>query len=144
MYSISRVRSIQSSLSLVSIRCRSRHFATVSPDQEKANQNCLALVQQHDYDNFLIGSTLPTRFRAPFFAVRAFHIELALIKDQSRKNLLSGRMRFQFWRDIINQIFSGEDAASIATQTPVARALHLYSKEFNLPQRYFERALDAR
>lgn len=120
-----------------------RHrLATLSSDQQNAVDNCLALVKQHDFDNYLAGLLLSKNDRGPFFAVRAFHIEMALIKDQSRGNLMSGKMRFQFWRDNIDQIFSNKSMP--ASQTPVITALHTYVDRFSQSQRFFIRALDAR
>lgn len=109
-------------------------------------ENCLQIVKLHDFDSYLSGILLPKKYRGPYFAVRAFHVELAMIKDQSRKNLISGRMRFQFWRDNLEQIFSSAESndMQLQAQAPVPRALRHYAKEFELPQRYFERALDAR
>ena len=119
-----------------------QRLATLSADQQNALDNCIALVKQHDFDNYLAGLLLSKNDRGPFFAVRAFHIEMALIKDQSRGNLMSGKMRFQFWRDNIDQIFSNKSMT--ASQTPVITALHSYVDRFSQSQRFFIRALDAR
>lgn len=119
-----------------------QRLATLSLDQQKAVDNCVALVKQHDFDNYLAGLLLSKNDRGPFFAVRAFHIELALVKDQSRGNLMSGKMRFQFWRDNIDQIFSNQSIS--ASQTPVIKALHSFVDRFSQSQRFFVRALNAR
>ena len=142
----SRVRCTASSLTSVSRRINCKHLATVSSDQDRAVDNCTSLIKLHDFDSYLSGILLPKKFRGPYFAVRAFHVELALIKDQCRKNVLSGRMRFQYWRETIDQVFSVTEltAQQSAAQPPIARALRSYVNEFNLPQRYFERAIDAR
>jgi len=106
----------------------------------------MATVKQHDFDNYLAGLLLPKMYRGCFFTVRAFHVELALIKEQSRKNVMTGRVRFQFWRDIIEKAFNKDKQMALAeaANTPVAKALTFYATEFNLSPRYFERALDAR
>ena len=132
----------QGTLVTVSSALARRSFGTTRSDYNSAVENCTALVKQHDFDNYLAGLLLPKIHRAPYFAVRAFHVELALIKDQSRGNALSGRMRFQFWRDSIDQVFAGK--SSISTQTPVARALHYHVDKFSQSHRFFIRALDAR
>jgi phytoene/squalene synthetase len=119
-----------------------RCLATTSLDQERAVENCVSLVKQHDFDSYLAGRLLPQKYRGPYFAVRAFHVELAQVKDQSRGNVMSGRMRFQFWRDSIEQVFS--ESLSSSPQTPVARALHCYKQDFSQSQRFFVRAIDAR
>lgn len=119
-----------------------RRFATTSSDQERAVENCVSLVKQHDVDSYLAGRLLPQKYRGPYFAVRAFHVELALVKDQSRGNVMSGRMRLQFWRDSIEQVFS--ESLSSNPQTPVARALYCHRQEFSQSQRFFMKAIDAR
>jgi phytoene/squalene synthetase len=132
----------QRTLATVSSSIVKRNLGTASSEYNTAVDNCTALVKQHDFDNYLAGLLLPKKHRAPYFAVRAFHVELALIKDQSRGNALSGRMRFQFWRDSIDQVFAQK--GSISTQTPVARALHHHVDQFSQSHRFFIRALDAR
>lgn len=132
----------QGTIATVSSAIVKRSFGTTSSDYNSALENCTALVKQHDFDNYLAGLLLPKIHRAPYFAVRAFHVEIALIKDQSRGNALSGRMRFQFWRDSIDQVFAQKDSISI--QTPVAIALHHHVDNFSQSHRFFTRALDAR
>ena len=143
---VHRLRNVSSTISCIAPRSNGRHFGTISSDQEKAILNCTALVKQHDFDSYLSGLLLPKKYQGPYFAVRAYHVELALIKDQCRKNILSGRMRFQFWRDAVDQIYSAKDisAMQLAAQPPVAKALECFVKDFDMPQRYFERALDTR
>jgi NADH dehydrogenase [ubiquinone] 1 alpha subcomplex assembly factor 6 len=133
---------IAQQLRKISVNVPKRRFATTSLDRERAVENCVSLVKQHDIDSYLAGRLLPQKYRGPYFAVRAFHVELALVKDQSRGNVMSGRMRFQFWRDSIEQVFS--EGLSSNPQTPVARALHCYKQEFSQSQRFFIRAIDAR
>lgn len=146
MNRIHRIRNISATTLSIAAEGSGRHFTTVSVDQERAISNCTALVKQHDFDSYLCGVLLPRKYRGPFFAVRAYHVELALIKDQCRKNVLSGRMRFQFWRDAVEHIYSPKDvsAMQLAAQPPVAKALECFVRDFDMPQRYFERALDAR
>ena len=143
---VHKLRNFSSAISCIAAESNGRHFGTISSDQEKAIINCTALVRQHDSDSYLCGLLLPKRYQGPYFAVRAYHVELALIKDQCRKNIMSGRMRFQFWRDAVDQIYSSKDmsAMQLSAQPPVAKALECFVKDFDMPQRYFERALDTR
>jgi hypothetical protein len=78
---------------LTKINYSNRRNFTITPEQKKAVDNCISLVKQHDFDNYLIGILLPVKLRGPFFAVRAYHVELALIKEQSRKNVLTGTLQ---------------------------------------------------
>ena len=112
---------------------------------------CISLVKQHDFDSYLAGLLVPKIYRGSYFAIRAFHVELALIKDQARRNALTGRVRFQFWRDIVADTFSNASlvtnaspSPSSSSKTPVAQALQIYANELRPAARYFQRAVDAR
>ena len=47
--------------------------------------------------------------RGAFYAVRCFHVETASIGDAARGNAGAGRMRVQWWRDVVHGIYSEED-----------------------------------
>ena len=126
-----------------------------SPAALGAMDYCISLVKLHDFDNYLAGLLVPKTYRGSYFAIRAFHVELALIKDQARRNALTGRVRFQFWRDVVDDTFStakpsAADASSFSSssssssKTPVARALRTYATDLRPAARYFQRAVDAR
>lgn len=63
-----------------------------------------------DYEHYLCGLLFPRDVRKHYFAVRAFNIELAIIKDvisssssSSTQNI--GTMRLDFWRQVINSCY---------------------------------------
>lgn len=68
---------------------------------------CMNLVKKYDYDNFLNGLIWPKELRTSYFVLRAFNIEIALIKDQVRGNSLSGKMRYEWWREALDRL--GQD-----------------------------------
>jgi NADH dehydrogenase [ubiquinone] 1 alpha subcomplex assembly factor 6 len=109
----------------------------------KVDEHCRELVKKHDFENYLGGLLVPKQYQSAFFAIRAFNIEIATIKDSTHSNPHSGRIRFQWWRDIIDQIYAGKDIARVEQQ-PVARALIQHIKENNLTKRWFDRSLEAR
>ena len=130
--------------------------ATVDSSAEAINY-CVSLVKLHDFDSYLSGLLLPRSCRSSYFAIRAFHVELALIKDQARRNTLTGRVRFQFWRDVLAETFVPLNQPSQSSftvsdrksniqlqKTPVARALRHFAEDYRPVARYFDRALDAR
>lgn len=44
---------------------------------------CVDLVKKHDLENYLIGTLhIPREFRASYFAIHSFNIEVALIRSQ--------------------------------------------------------------
>ncbi len=104
----------------------------------------MELVKKCDYENYLVGLLFPRNCRQAYFAVRAFNVEIAMIKDQIPRNTFhAGRIRFQFWNDTLDDIYS-KDLKPKSLQHPVAQALSeaVISKE--LTRRWFERSLEAR
>jgi NADH dehydrogenase [ubiquinone] 1 alpha subcomplex assembly factor 6 len=115
---------------------------------------------------------MPASARKQYFALRAFNVELASIKDGSERRKtqssnddtgtsLGQRMRFQWWREALDQLYpdEGEAApslndpsvdgflASMSTsygRNPVVRSLGQAVQESNLTRRFLERLLDAR
>ena len=103
---------------------------------------CVNLVKQHDLEHYLAGLFLPLKYRVPFFAIRAFNAEIAIIRQQIPRNTRhAGRIRFQYWRDVLNEIYSGN---RISHQSPVGSILRAVVAEHNLSARWFERSLEAR
>ena len=119
-----------------------------SESQDAANLYCIDLVKQHDYDNYLAGLLFPKSGRDAFFAIRAFNVELAVIKDQAKNNALAGRIRFQWWRELLDRVYATANPEDILEQQqqqqPVAKALAFSIKNHNLTARWFERSLEAR
>ena len=68
------------------------------------------LVRRSDYDYYLTGLLMPEASRAGFFALRAFNVETGTIVDSVRGNVLPGRIRMQWWRDVIEEIYSSGTA----------------------------------
>ncbi|WFD45075.1 hypothetical protein MPSI1_003752 [Malassezia psittaci] len=82
-------------------------------------------VRTRDYPAFLTHFAYSEAVQRHFFALRAFHIELASIKD-TVSNEFVGRMRMQWWRDAIRGIFQVGNAThnqDRAPQHPVAMGL---------------------
>lgn len=61
-------------------------------------------VQQRDYGAYLTHFAYPRALQGHFFALRAFHLELASIKDDI-SNEFVGRIRMGWWRDAIRGIY---------------------------------------
>lgn len=80
-----------------------------------------------DYEHYLCGLLFPRDIRKHYFAVRAFNIELAIIKDvvsSSSSNI--GPMRLDFWRQVINSCYK-----VVTAFTP--QFLHAYFR-YRIPQ----------
>ncbi|CUA72519.1 NADH dehydrogenase (ubiquinone) complex I, assembly factor 6 [Rhizoctonia solani] len=73
-----------------------------------------------------------------YFALRAFNIELAMIRETVSKPII-GKMKMQFWRDAIKSITDNRPM-----KHPIAIALHEASQGAKLPPYYLKRMIDAR
>lgn len=114
-----------------------------------SNEYCMNLVQKWDHENYMVGLLMPNKSRSAFFAVRAFNIEVAMIKDQIPRNTYhAGRLRIQFWKDVLNGIYFDRDSTAgfNANQAniPILKALEAAIKDNGLTLRWFERALEGR
>lgn len=119
---------------------------------------CMNLVKEYDFDNYLIGLLLPREARRGFYAVRAFNCEISRIKDQVRGNAMTGTIRFQWWLDIIDNIYNlknnnpnnddiREDNFHYphpGTDSPVVHELCYSVYRHNLTQRLFGRCIEAK
>lgn len=122
---------------------QSKFLSTTTIAKEKAYDYCQKLVKNHDFDNYMSGLLVPHIYRKSFFAIHAFNVEIASIKDQAQRNVLTGRLRFQWWREILSEIYAG-DGRKIYNQHPVAELLAMCVNEHDLTLRWFERSLEAR
>ena len=96
--------------------------------QRKDFEYCVNLVQNRDRESYLCGLLMPQKSRRSYFAVRAFNVELASIKegslnrqavpgDDSFEPMVGGasmalQFRAQWWRDAIGQIY-GDDVPTV-------------------------------
>ncbi|XP_063306386.1 NADH dehydrogenase (ubiquinone) complex I, assembly factor 6 [Pelobates fuscus] len=99
---------------------------------------CLDLVRKRDYEGFLCTLLLPPGSQTSAFALRALNVELSQVKDSvSQRNL--GLMRMQFWRDAVQEIYSGN-----APHHPVALELSKAVQKHKLTKRWLTRIVDER
>jgi phytoene/squalene synthetase len=112
---------------------------------------CMDLVKKSDFDNYLCGLIWPKHLRPAYFAVRAYNVEIATIKDQiaENNNMLAGRMRFQWWRDGLEQMElsgDGDAAAEHEHEHPVLAQLRRLRSQAHggLNPRWLSRSLEAR
>ena len=70
----------------------------------EAVKHCQQLARTADWEGFMVSLFVPTSAWRATWAIRAFNVETALIRDHV-KDVTIGRMRIQFWRDAIAQTF---------------------------------------
>ncbi|XP_061227020.1 NADH dehydrogenase (ubiquinone) complex I, assembly factor 6 isoform X2 [Neopsephotus bourkii] len=101
-------------------------------------QYCAELVRKRDYEGFLCSLLLPAESRTSAFALRAFNVELAQIKD-SISQKTTGLMRMQFWRDTVEGIYCDNPP-----HQPIATELWRAVKRHNLTKMWFMKIIDER
>ena len=102
---------------------------------------CLDLVKRRDYDRFLANLLLPDpKTRAAAFAVSAFNVEVASVRDQVTDKTI-GLMRLQFWRDTVESLYHKPETE---LQQPVARELRNAVREFDLSKELLQRIITSR
>jgi len=62
------------------------------------------ICRKHDYENYLISAFYPKEARPAHVAVRAFNLEIAMVRENV-SNPHIGSMRMQFWRETIDGVF---------------------------------------
>jgi phytoene/squalene synthetase len=110
---------------------------------ELSRDHCIQVVKQNDFDSYLAGLLVPRIYRDAYFCIRAFNVEMAMIKDHAQRNNITGRIRFQWWRNTLEEIYFGNGVNAVNDQ-PLINALSFHIKEKNLTLRWFERTLEAR
>ena len=80
-------------------------------------EHCAALVREADRDRYLATLFAPAQHRDALFALYAFNVEIARVRDLAREPM-PGEIRLQWWREVLSGERGGEAAAH-----PVAAAL---------------------
>ncbi|XP_075405585.1 NADH dehydrogenase (ubiquinone) complex I, assembly factor 6 isoform X2 [Tenrec ecaudatus] len=65
---------------------------------------CLELLRRRDYESYLCSLLLPAESRRAAFALRAFNVELAQVKDSVSEKPI-GLMRMQFWKTTVEDLY---------------------------------------
>ncbi|VFV20658.1 upf0551 protein c8orf38 [Lynx pardinus] len=99
---------------------------------------CLELLRKRDYEGYLCSLLLPADSRSSAFALRAFNVELAQVKDSVSEKTI-GLMRMEFWRKTVDDIYSDNPP-----QQPVAIELWKAVKRHNLTKRWLMKIIDER
>jgi phytoene synthase len=104
----------------------------------EALQYCEQLVREADKDRFLATLFAAAPLRGALYALYAFDLEIAQIRDRI-STPLPGEVRLQWWRDVLTATAAGEPGAN-----PVAEALRDTIVRHELPVTVFLGLIDAR
>jgi phytoene/squalene synthetase len=99
---------------------------------------CEALVRKFDYDRYLAALFAPEAVRPDLFALYALNVEIARIAEMVR-NPVAGQIRLQWWRDGVEEIFSGG-----AARNEILKAVTQAIARHELPKALFDTMLDVR
>ncbi len=99
---------------------------------------CAELTESGDLDRYWSALFAPADQRRHLFALYAFNLEVAKIRDVVSEPML-GEIRLQWWRETIDGIYEGQ-----TRQHEVALALAGAIEAHNLPQNGFQSYLDER
>jgi NADH dehydrogenase [ubiquinone] 1 alpha subcomplex assembly factor 6 len=91
-----------------------------------------------DRDRYLTCLFAPADRRPALFALYAFNLELARVRDAVTQPIL-GRIRLQWWRDAVADLYQGT-----VRRHPVTEGLAAAIGTHGLSQALFDRAIDAR
>jgi 15-cis-phytoene synthase len=99
---------------------------------------CAELVRSADRDRFIATLFAPERNRDALYALYAFDVEVAHVRDRARE-AAPGEIRLQWWREVLQGERHGEAMAS-----PVAASLLSTIERYRLPVNAMLALLDAR
>jgi len=100
---------------------------------------CETLVRSADRDRFLTVLFAPAEHRAALFALYAFNIEVARVREVAREPL-AGEIRLQWWREALDAEARVDEVAA----HPVAAALREARGRYDLPLARLAAMIEAR
>lgn len=128
-----------------SSRCNGRIRRINFSTEISSASYCRNLVRNYDFENYLCGLLYPNEFRDTFFAIYSLKAELSGIKEQCHGNLMAGRMRFMWWREVIDGMCSSTQNSSVTaavTGHPVAHSLNQAVRKHSLTRRWLEHLIE--
>jgi phytoene synthase len=99
---------------------------------------CADQVRRQDRDRYLTALFVPAERREDLFALYAFNLEVAKTAEVVSEAMV-GRIRLQWWREAIDEIYGGRPRAHAVVE-PLVRAV----ERRGLPRAPFDRLIDAR
>ncbi|MCC6915477.1 MAG: squalene/phytoene synthase family protein [Rhodospirillaceae bacterium] len=97
-------------------------------------------IRRDDHDRYLCALFAPGAAREDLFALYAFNAEIAKVRESVSEQLI-GRMKLQWWRDLIAAIYEGREAPK---GNPVVQGLAGIIERQDLAREDFDTLLDTR
>ncbi|MEM9211187.1 MAG: squalene/phytoene synthase family protein [Pseudomonadota bacterium] len=102
-------------------------------------QACAENVAEGDPARFRVVMTMPLPLREKLLPILAFNLEVARAPYVTAEPMIA-RIRLQWWRDCLDEIFAGGDVRAHDVAHPLAAVI----RAVNLPKKPFTDMLDAR
>jgi NADH dehydrogenase [ubiquinone] 1 alpha subcomplex assembly factor 6 len=99
----------------------------------------IELVRRHDHDRFLASLLLPADRRPAVWALLAFNLEIARVREAVSQPII-GQIRLQWWRDAIDEIYTGKLPRRHEVVEPLAAAIEVH----RLTRTHFDTLIDGR
>ena len=97
------------------------------------------LVRRHDHDRFLASLFFPADRRAAVWALLAFNLEVARVREVVSQPII-GQIRLQWWRDALDEIYTGKPPRRHEVVEPLAEAIGHH----RLTRTHFDTLIDGR
>lgn len=104
----------------------------------KADDYCADLVRDQDHDRYLTVLYAPESARAGLFALYAFNVELARVREQVSQPML-GDIRLTWWREGLETAYGG-----VPRSHPVLEAICAHVVTAGVPRELLEQCIEAR
>ena len=96
-------------------------------------------VKKADPDRCRAAMFAPTDAREALLTLYAFHYELAKVPELVSEPML-GAIRYQWWRDAVDEIYTGKPVRRHEVTTPLSEVL----KRYDVPRFYVDQLIDGR
>ncbi|RHZ68935.1 hypothetical protein Glove_292g24 [Diversispora epigaea] len=123
---------------LLIVRQKSTETINNNNNLEPAIKYCSDLVRKYDPENYLCSFFYPKPLQKVHLGMRAFNLELVMIRENVSNPQL-GKVRIQFWRETIDNVFKGKPP-----HQPIAQVLANSLEICKLSPIFFKRILDER
>ena len=95
-------------------------------------------IRKNDNDRFLCTLLAPEDKREEIFTIYAFNLELSKVKETTKEEMI-GLIRFQWWREAIEEIYAGK-----VRKHDVVERISEIAKKYAMPKNLFLDAIDER
>jgi phytoene synthase len=97
------------------------------------------LVRRYDHDRFLASLFAPADRRPALWALLAFNLEIARVREVVSQPII-GQIRLQWWRDALDEIYTGKPPRRHEVVEPLAAAIEAH----RLTRTHFDTLIDGR